>query len=180
MKKIVITYGLIASAISAVLWIIISYFMKQGKGFEYGMLIGYTAMLISFIFIYFGMKSYKENVGNGYLSFGKAVQIGLLITLIACVCYVITWAIVYNTMIPDFMDKYIAYDIDKMRASGASPAEIEKHTAACAKMKEDYKKPIFFFLHTFIEPLPVGILITLVSALILRTKNKIKNTITVN
>ena len=115
MTKTVITYGLISGAIMASLLTLTSLVI----GFEHGAvgaLIGYTGMLIAFIVIYFGMVSYRDNFGNGQISFGKALAIGLLIGAISCVCYVITWIILYHTMFPDFMDKYSDYIINKMKA----------------------------------------------------------------
>jgi hypothetical protein len=179
MKKIVITYGLIASAISAVMWLIIGSFYKQGGAFENGMLIGYTAMLLSFLFIYFGMASYRDNVGDGYISFPKALQVGFLISLIACTCYVISWAIIYNTMVPDFLDKLAVFEMNKLKESGASPQKMQKLAAQMAEWKENYKNPLWFSLMTFMEPLPVAISVTLVSALLVRIKNKQKTAIAV-
>lgn len=173
MKKIVITYSLIAAAISSVMWSIITIFMMKGEPrFENSMFIGYTAMVISFLMIYFAMVSYRDNVGNGYISFGRAVSIGLFITAICGVFYVITWAILYNTMVPDFMEKYSAYEIQNMKKSGASPEKIAKYVEETAVWQERYKNPFWFFIMTFMEPLPVGIIITFISAFIVRMKKK--------
>lgn len=175
MKKIVTTYSLLASAISAVMWIIISLGMKEGQGFENGMFIGYAAMTLSFLMIYFAQASYRTNIGNGYISFGKAIQIGLLITLISGIFYVIVWAIVYNTMLPDFMEQYSAYELNKLQESGASEAKIKEYVKSAAIWKERYKNPLWFSLMTFMEPLPVGIIVTLISTFLARMKNKPKS-----
>lgn len=176
MKKIVITYGLISAGISAIMWTIIMSFMKQNQdfGFESSMIVGYSAMVISFLMIYFGMAAYRDNKGGGHITYGKAVQVGLWISLIACVCYVISWAVIYNTLVPDYMDKYITGQIDAMKASGASAEKIEKASAEMNTMKENYKKPLYFFLYTFLEPTPVAILVTLISAFVVRMKSKRK------
>ncbi len=176
MRKIVFTYGLISAGVSAVLWTIISYFMSRNMGLENGMLIGYTAMTISFLFIYFGMAAYRDNVAGGAVSFGKALQVGLWITLIGCVCYVIAWTIIYNTMIPDFMDRYAEHILGKMRARGATPDELLAKTAEMNAMKENYNNPLFFFFMTFMEPLPVGIIVSLISAIIVSRKRKAAQT----
>lgn len=179
MKKIVITYGLIASAVSAIMWTIIGSFMKEGTGFENAMLVGYTAMLLSFLFIYFGMASYRDNIGGGYISFPKALQVGFLISLIACIFYVISWAIIYNTMMPDFLDKLEAFEMNKLKESGASDEKMQKLAAEMADWSEKYKNPLWFSLMTFIEPLPVAITVTLVSALLVRIKTRAKSTLAV-
>lgn len=176
MRKIVFTYGFISAAVSAVLWTIISYFLTQNMGMENGMLIGYTAMTISFLFIYFGMAAYRDNVAGGTVSFGKAFQVGLWITLIGCVCYVVTWTVIYNTMIPDFMDRYAEHILSKMRARGATADEISATATEMKAMKENYKNPLFFIFMTFMEPLPVGVIVTLISAFIVSKKRKTAET----
>jgi hypothetical protein len=105
------------------------------------------------------------------VSFGKAFRIGLYITLIASTFYVITWAIVYNFFLPDFMDVYTQQTLRGMAAT-ATPAEIQETTAEMAKYKEMYKNPLFFALLTYMEILPVGLIVSLITALILKRKNR--------
>ncbi len=82
----------------------------------------------------------------------------------------ITWEILYFNFMHDFMDKYGAHVIAKMKASGASAAAIEAQAQELAKFKVKYENPLFNSLMTFIEPFPVGLAITLISAAILRKK----------
>src|ERR1035437_7931094 len=163
MKKTVITYGLISGAISAIMMVGTGLVLKN-IGFDKGYLIGYTAIILSFLPIYFGMASYRDNVGDGQVKYGKALAIGLLITTISSICYVIAWTFVYHLMFPDFMDKYGAYMLESMKAKNLSAAEIDKQTEGLKQMKEMYKNPIMFTLFTFIEPFPVGVIISIISA----------------
>jgi len=170
MKKIVLTFGLISGAVMAVLMFSTLPFMdKLGHG-STAYVVGYTTMVLSFVMVFVGIRSYRENVGNGAISFGRAFAVGILITLIACVCYVIAWEIIYFNFMPDFVDKYSAHVIDQLRASGASAAAIEAKTAEMQQFKKLYANPFYNALFTFLEPFPVGLLITLVSAGILRKK----------
>jgi hypothetical protein len=171
MKKTVITYGLLSGGISAALMLITSLTIGFDHG-GFGYLIGYTAMILAFLFIYFGMASYRDNMGGGTIKYGKALAIGILIAIISSICYVIMWAFVYHFMFPDFMDKYSTDVINKLRAKGAPEAEIIKQIAGLQQMKEMYKNPVLFFLFTFIEPFPVGVAISLISAFIVRMKKK--------
>ncbi len=84
--------------------------------------------------------------------------------------YVLAWTIEYYFFIPDFMDQYAAHIINKAKADGATAEEILKQTTDMAKFKEMYKKPLFMVLLTFSEVLPVGLLISLICAFILRRK----------
>lgn len=168
MKKIVLTFGLISGLISAVLMVATMPFIDQ-IGLDKGYIVGYTAIVLSFLLVFFGIRSYRENVGNGRISFGRAFSVGILITLITCIFYVVTWEILYFNFMPDFFDKYTNYVIQKSRASGASAADIAQQMEQMRNMKSLYNNNLLFNVAmTFLEPFPVGLLITLVSALILR------------
>jgi hypothetical protein len=117
---------------------------------------------------FFGIRSYRDNVQNGHITFGKAFLVGLSITVISCLCYVLTWEIIYYNFMPDFMDKYAAHILQKMQASGATAAAIQQKSEELNKFKVMYKNPLFNAVLTFIEPFPVGLLITLLSAAVLR------------
>jgi hypothetical protein len=174
MKKTVIIFGLISGVISSVLMAVNMSFIDQ-IGFDKGLYFGYTAIVLSFLLVFFGIKSYRDNVGGGQVSFGKAFQVGILITLISCALYVATWEVVYNTYtsaMTDFMDKYTAHIIEKEKAAGASEAVLQQKMAEMAEAKELYKNPVIRAGWTFLEPFPVGLVITLVSAGILRKRGR--------
>ena len=171
MKKIVLTFGLLAGAILSVLMAATMPFVDR-IGFDYGMVIGYTTMVLAFLFVFFGIRSYRENVGGGQISFGKAFSVGILIVLIASVMYVITWEIIYFNFIPDFADKYTAHLLEKARASGASPEQLAVEAEKMNSMKWMLNNPLINAAVAFLEPLPVGIILTLVSAGILRKRHK--------
>ena len=99
-------------------------FMHQ-IGFDKGAIVGYTSIVLSFLLVFFGIRSYRENVGGGTITFGRAFAVGILIALISSVCYVVTWEIIYFKFMPDFCEKYAAYLVEKARAAGASQQAIE-------------------------------------------------------
>ena len=126
MKKTVLTFGLISGALSSLMMVATVPFLHN-IGLNKGLVIGYTAIVLSFLLVFFGIRSYRDNVGNGQITFTKAFAVGISITLISCLFYVGTWEILYfNFLPPDFMDKYGAQRIEKLKASGASPAVIWK------------------------------------------------------
>jgi len=170
MKRIVLTFGLIAGAIlSAMMAITMPLHDKIGP--NNGMIIGYTTMVLAFLLVFFGIRSYRETVGGGRISFGRALGVGLLIMLIASICYVVTWEIIYFNFLPDFGEKYAAQAAQSIRNSGKPPEQIQQEVEQMTKMMTLYKNNILFNLAiTFSEPLPVGLVMTLISALILRKR----------
>ena len=171
MKRVVLVFGLISGAVSSAMMFLTLPFINSGAiNFKNGEVIGYTAIFLSFLLVFFGIRSYRENAG-GTISFGRATAVGLLITLISCAFYVASWEIIYFTMMPDFVDKYAAHSIDVMRDKGASDAAIVAKMKEMEKMKVLYRNPFFNAAATFMEPFPVGLVVTLVSAAILRRRN---------
>ena len=171
MRKTILTFGLISGAISPLL-MIATVLLVDRIGFDKGEIVGYTGIVLSFLLVFFGIRSYRENVGNGQITFARAFAVGISITLISCVFYVLTWEVLYFNFLHGFMDKYAAYTVAKVKASGASPEVVQAQIQQLKKYKELYENPFFNALMTFIEPFPVGLGITLISAAILRKKQQ--------
>ena len=166
MKKTVLTFGLIAGVIISVLMggsLLLA--DKIGSGHS-----GYTIMVASFLLIYFGIRSYRDNTLAGQISFGRAFACGILITLITTVCYVAMWEILYFNFMPHFMDSYFAAQINKVQAAGLDSATTVAQVAAIQHSQQLYQNPLINIAYTFMEPLPVGLLITLISAALLHRK----------
>jgi hypothetical protein len=171
MKKTVLVFGLISGGILAAVMAGGMVLYKNGRfDFDHSEIIGYTSMLLAFIVVFFGIRSYRENNSGGAITFGKAFQVGLYMTLISCAIYIITWEIIYYGWVPDFADQCFAHEIAKMRASGASAAALAKTTADMAHFREIYKNPFVNVGMTFLEIFPLGLVMTLISAAILRKK----------
>jgi hypothetical protein len=169
MKKIVLTFGLIAGVVVSVL-MGGSLLIADRIGSGHSMVLGYTMMVASFLLVYFGIRSYRDNTLGGEISFGRAFACGILITLIASVCYVAMWEVLYFNFMPHFMDGYFAEQIRKVQASGLDSATTAAQVAAIRHSQELYQNPLVNMAYTFMEPLPVGLVITLVSAALLRRK----------
>ena len=169
MKKIVLTFGLIAGVMISVL-MDSSLLLADKIGSGHSMILGYTIMVASFLLIYFGIRSYRDNNLAGQISFGRAFACGILIALITTVCYVATWEVLYFNFMPHFMDGYFAAQIQKVQSSGLDAATIAAQVASIRRSQQSYQNPFINMAYTFIEPLPVGILITLISAAMLRRK----------
>jgi hypothetical protein len=172
MKRTVIIYGIIAGAVVSAFMSTTMLIAANDEKVHTGassMVLGYLGMLISFTFIFVAIKSYRDKQNNGIISFGKAFKMGLLIALIASTLYVIAWAIVYNFFLPDYMDKYCAAVIEEAKTSLSGPA-LQAKIDEVNKGKEMYATPWGFTLFTYAEILPVGILVSLIAALVLKRK----------
>ena len=175
MKRTVLTFGLISGFILVAMFAVTIPLSLNGSiDFEVGEILGYSSMLLAFLLIFGGIRSYRESIG-GSISFSKAFQVGILITLVASAVYVIAWEIYYFGFAPDFADKYAAFLIEKLQASGASDAAILAEREKMAQFKQLYANPLFNIGITFMEVFPVGLIVTLVSAGILRRKTAPSN-----
>jgi amino acid transporter len=171
MRRIVITYGLIAGAIVCAMMYLTMPIGKEKNDFEMGEILGYVSMIVALSMVFFGVKIFRDKHLEGKITFGKGFVTGLYITLIAAVMYCVGWEIYYNTAASDFMANYTTNYIEKMQEEGASQQEIDEMTAEMASMSEMYKNPVIRFGMTFMEIFPVGLLISLISAGILRRKD---------
>jgi hypothetical protein len=171
MRKIVLSFGLIAGAIMSAMMLITLPFHDE-IGFDKSAVIGYTTMVLAFLMVFFGVKSYRDNVAGGSVTFWRALTVGLMITAIASICYVATWELIGQRLAPDYVEKYGAYEVEKMKKSGASDVEIAAKVKEMREFNEMYKKPLNNIALTFLEPLPVGILLTLIAAGVLSRKRR--------
>ncbi|OJW81731.1 MAG: hypothetical protein BGO69_14585 [Bacteroidetes bacterium 46-16] len=173
MKKNILIYGLISGIIVSVLMLCSMNYLSHCEGnvaYDTSMLIGYASMLIAFSLVFVGIRNYRDKYNEGIITFGKAFKVGILIVLIASTMYVLAWLIDFYFFIPDFANKYSAHMLDELKASGASQMEIDKQTKEMANMTEMLKNPFLNAMMTYAEILPVGLIVTLISSLILKRK----------
>jgi hypothetical protein len=172
MKRIVLIYGLIAGAIVGAMLLITMPMYKAGTlNLDNGELLGYTTMTIALSLIFFGVKSYRDKDLDGEISFGRAVQVGLLIMLVAGAVYALCWEVSYRNMGEEFTAKMTQHYMDKMKADGATDDELVKAKADWESFNELYKNPVIRFGVTLMEITPVGVVLTLLSAALLRRKD---------
>jgi amino acid transporter len=174
MRKVSLTFGLLAGVIvSAYLIVVIMFWVKNGKIVDDNALAGYAAIVIAFSMVFFGIKSYRDNYQSGKIRFWKGFQVGLFITLVASFMYVITWE-TFTQINPAsseaFIDYYAQCQIDKLKGKGVSADEIDKQVKDMVDLKSMYRNPVIRFSMGLMEILPVGVIITLISAAILRKK----------
>ncbi|MCR8557617.1 DUF4199 domain-containing protein [Mucilaginibacter sp. BJC16-A38] len=170
MKRNVLVFGSIAGGLVSLEIIIGTALCYKSGTFEGNMLVGYTTMLLAFSLEFVGVKNYRDKYNGGIITFGKAFKIAILIALVASTMYVVVWVIEYYLFIPDFMDKYSAHVISKARASGASAADIDAKVKQVATMKKMYSTPVGVVLLTYMEIFPIGLIVSIITALVLKRK----------
>jgi hypothetical protein len=180
MKKNILVFGTISGVIVSTFMAISMALMASTnsdmEGATGGMIIGYVSMAVAFSFVFVGIKNFRDKQNGGTISFGKSFVLGLMISLIASTMYVITWAVEYHYFLPDFMDKYAVLQVKQLTESGVSGPELEASIKRIESASYNYKHSAFFFaLYTYMEILPVGLLITLISSLILMRKTPKNN-----
>lgn len=169
MRKIVLIYGLIAGVIvGAMLIITVPLYEKGTLDFENGELLGYSTMVVALSLVFFGIKSFRDNYQNGTITFLKGLQVGLLITLVASLVYATAWEICYHNMADTYVQKMETYYYDKMKAEGATVEELEKSKAQFEMYKNNFL--MRFSITAFMEMFPVGLIISLISAGLLRKR----------
>ncbi|MEO1052951.1 MAG: DUF4199 domain-containing protein [Bacteroidota bacterium] len=168
MKKLVLIFGIIVGIIcGGMIWLNTPSGEFDPKAFENGELIGYITMIIAFSTIFVAVKQYRDKYQNGVIKFGKAFMIGLYITLIGAVGYVVSWEIYFNNMAPDFAEKYVEFTKMQMAEAGMTAAEIETEMAGQMEFMEVYRDNALVRIGvTFLEIIPAGLFISLISALI--------------
>jgi len=169
MKKTVLTFGIISGLISTVTMLATVPFMHKISG-EKGMIIGYTTIVLAGLLVPFGIRSYRDNVSGGKLTFARGVTVGILISLLSNCFYVATWEVVFKKVMPDFAEKYASQMVEHAKASGAGQQKIDETERHANEFVQNYHNPFYRIGMTFLEPFPVFVLITLVSAGILKRK----------
>ncbi|MEO6978594.1 MAG: DUF4199 domain-containing protein [Mucilaginibacter sp.] len=173
MKKTIWVCGVIAGIIS-ISWAVAGEpLLGDSLSLSTRLIFGYATMILGFSLIFVAIKNYRDNQNNGQVTFGKALGIGILITLIASTVYVVVWMIEFKYFVPDYGEKYTAQMLAEMKASGKSAVEIQKKGAELsATFKEYNASAMFRVMFTYLEIAPIGIVISLIGALILKKKSK--------
>ncbi|MES2754192.1 MAG: DUF4199 domain-containing protein [Pseudomonadota bacterium] len=134
-----------------------------------GMAVGYAIMLVALSLVFLAIKRERDVAGGGVIRFWPAFAMGLAISAIASVVYVIAWETAQATLIHgDFAKSYGDAIISEQRAAGASAAELAKTMREMAEFTTQYHDPLFRWPMTFMEIFPVGVLVSLIAAALLR------------
>jgi hypothetical protein len=170
MKKTILVWGLIAGILMVCLQWVIYPLCHRGYISPDNSYLGYAVMIICFSIIFFGIRSYRDNQGNGSITFWKGVQIGLAITLVASVIQALGWYF-YNLVNPEFREFFVQKYAEARMSGLPDPTNqdaVELIEDEIGMLRTIYAKPLLEFVVTTVAVLPVGIVVTLISAAILR------------
>jgi hypothetical protein len=169
MQRNVWKYGLLSGvALGSMLALTVPF--EHHTNARWGMVVGYTIMVLSFLIVFVGVKHYRDTERGGSITFGRAFAAGILMTLISSACYVVTWEALMATVEKNFAQEYSAALLKRAQASGLQGAALEAKIAEARKFEAMYSNPLYRAAMTLLEPLPVGIVMALVTAGILRRK----------
>lgn len=169
MKKDVWKYGLLSGlALAVTMGITVPFEHRMNA--RWSMAVGYTLMVLSFLIVFVGVKQYRDTERGGFITFGRALAAGVLMMLISCVCYVAMWEVLTATVEKNFAHDYTASMVKRAQDSGLQGAALEAKIAEAHKFEVSYSNPLYRMSMTLLEPLPVGIVMALVTAGILRRK----------
>lgn len=165
MKRIILIYGLLSGGIIIGIFLVSMMIWGMEGQSEW---LGYLIMVITLSLIFFGIKSYRDQELGGVITFGTALKVGLGISVVAGIVYVGAWETYLHTTDADFMGQYASSYIEQLQAEGASEQEIADARKMMDGYKAMYENPLTRLGITFLEIFPVALLITLISAGLLR------------
>jgi hypothetical protein len=169
LTRIIVLYGIVAGLIIGIpmLWLMAP--LKPGEVPDLGgMVYGYLTMIVALTAVFLGIKHYRDKVLGGVIRFVPAFLVGLGISAVACIIYASAWEISLAISGFDFGSFYAKQMIEGAQAKGVSAEELQKVTASAEAFAKTYANPLYRFPMTFIEMFPVGVLISLISAGLLR------------
>ncbi|WP_323801682.1 DUF4199 domain-containing protein [Parasphingorhabdus sp.] len=167
MQKIAITYGILSGTIT-ILTLILGLVVSDGGSFLSSETFGYLTMLVALSMIFIGIKRYRDQELGGVIRFLPAFAMGLAIAVIAGVIYTVVWELYSMSTNYAFIDSYVNSAIEAKRAAGLTGERLALEIAALEEMRANYGKFYIRMPMTFLEIFPVGLIIALISAALLR------------
>lgn len=170
MKKVIFRYGIYATLVIVGLGMIGFFVINKMMGYTLQEVYGYLTMLLSMIFVFLGIRHYRDEVNNGSLSFGQGLKIGVLIVLIPSVFFGLFDMLYTQVINPGWANEYYQHYIEKIKAS-TPPEKLDAVLKKIAGEKEFFSNPILLFLVMAVTVFIIGFIVTIISSLALR-KNK--------
>lgn len=168
MKKTILRYG-IYGGITIMALFMVSLYVGEGLDYTTQEIIGYASMLISLSFVFFGIKHFRDQVNNGVVSLGKAIVIGLAISLITAIAFGLLDFIYVKYINPGFMEEYYTNNLAQLQET-LPAAEFEVKKAELESQKELFMNPVMSFVLMSMTVLVIGFVVSLISGLILQRK----------
>lgn len=170
MKRTIFIFGSILGAILAGNTVYMMHVMCRDPEFRGNDVLGYAAMVIVFSLAFVGIRNYRNKELGGAITFGRAFKVGAFIALVGSTIYSVVGLLYMHWFAPDFIDVYTQHVITNAQTDGATAEQLVAKTTEMAQFKEMYANPIFRVLITYTEVLPVGLIVALISAVLLKRK----------
>lgn len=170
MQKIIVKFGLIAGLLTTAFMVITMVILPPVAESSWGAYVGYASMIIAFSTIFIGIRSYRDHHEAGQVTFVRGLLIGLGITSIATIFYVVGWMVYYPLGGEAIMDEYFRTSIENIKQSELGEEEMQAKLAKMQRFEQDYQLPLVRILYSIFEIFPVGLLISIISALLLKKK----------
>jgi hypothetical protein len=168
MIRLIALYGVVAGLIVAVPMVWLMMTLTPDTAPDNGVVWGYLTMIVALTAVFLGIKHYRDKVLGGVIRFSTALLVGLGISAVASLFYVVGWEISLAFSGFDYAASYSKIMIESAQARGASEAELQKVVADAQSFAKMYANPLYRVPITFIEMFPVGVIISLISAGLLR------------
>ena len=172
MKKTVLRYGLYASLLMVILSAIDFFVVAKLANFAVQEVTGYLTMLLSMIFVFIGIRYYRDNVNGGTLSFWQGLKIGLLIIIIPSVCFGLFDLLYTEVIHPGWMQEYYAKYLERIKIS-TPPDKLEAVLKKMNEEKEMFSNPLMQFLLMSLTVFIIGFIVTIISAISLRRNKRV-------
>jgi hypothetical protein len=168
MIRLITLYGIAGGLIVAVPLVVLMTTLTPETAPKNGAVYGYLTMIVALTTVFLGIKHYRDRVLGGAIKFGPALLVGLGISAVASLIYDLGWEISIALTGFDYGASYSRAMMAAAQAKGASPAELHKVAAEAASFARMYAHLPYRMAVTFLEMFPVGVLISVISAALLR------------
>jgi hypothetical protein len=168
MLKLILRYGIIAGLIVAAPMLVVMLTATREEAHLGGMLVGYLTMLVALTAVFLGVKQYRDKFKGGVIRFLPAFGVGLGISAVASLIYMLSWEVSIAFSPFDFAASWQHHMIESAKAHGATAAELARVTAEADNFARMYANPVYRMAMTYAEMFPVGLLVSLITAAVLR------------
>lgn len=168
MLRTILAYGVVAGLIVGVPLSAMTIMDVGHTPSGLGMVIGYLMMLVALSTVFVAVKRRRDVVGGGVIRFWPAFGVGLGISLVASLIYVLAWEAAQAIGHADFGRVYAQAMVEHQAAKGVTGGALAKVTAEAERFRVQYADPLYRLPMTFVEIFPVGVLVSLFTAAVLR------------
>lgn len=169
MNPVIYRYGLYATLAILALSAIHFFIVMPNASWETSEFAGYLTMILSMVFVFMGIRHYRDHVNDGFLSFKQGLKLGALIVLIPAICFGLFDVLYTEVLNPSWGDEYFGYYTDKIKTSTA-PDKVEEELEKLQKNRELFSNPFIQFSLMAVTVYVIGIIVTIISSLALRRK----------